>query len=576
MENIIKHLIYTFIILQMITGSLFIISGVKTGEEKIKSYIVWKLNLFMALVFFIVLTGNTYACLTVMGYVILCIGEIMILTAGLFLHREWYISKKKSKILKLNDESIELYDWEKEYEKIVKYKEKLGYMRHELVKYISLFEAASIMDKEIKKRLNDLKRQMQGVTEIIYCENKIIHAVLEKKLTDIAEREIRVETDIKLVNTDERLLKEICMIIWLLIENIAGRLHRENEIYIKFSEKITKNGRVYISYYIETDKDNVRLSAIKRSDETNLLKELMNKTEGSIILLKKEGKVVETGIFLGGGRNGMKRKLLLCMIIEILCFLYAAMESVKRGNREILSASIFLIGVIVLINSYIIATYSQSLNNDIYKKGFVSTQIKKANIDIMEALKKKEKYFAEEMQFLCKEIFKSHEADDNEGNKEILKLLFESRKKHAENINVALDIKWNGTDLCWDRENLQSKKLQSNSLFIECRVSIWDIGHIFLNLLDNALEAAEKNPPENRWIKLRADLDDNYVFMEIENPYKGELKILNGEIKTTKEDEGNHGMGLKIVREISEKYGMTMEVCALDNIFRVRVHDGSK
>ena len=91
------------------------------------------------------------------------------------------------------------------------------------------------------------------------------------------------------------------MIIWLLIENVAGRLHRENEIYIKLSERKTKSRQVYISYYIETDKDNVRLSAIKKSVEMDLLKELMNKTDGSIIVLKKDGKVVETGIFLGGG-----------------------------------------------------------------------------------------------------------------------------------------------------------------------------------------------------------------------------------------------------------------------------------
>lgn len=174
-------------------------------------------------------------------------------------------------------------------------------MRHELVKYISVFEAGTIEDKNINKKLNNLKRQLQGVTEVIYCENKIVYAVIEKKLSDIIEREIRVETDIKLINVSDSLLNEVCMIIWLLIENVAGRLHRENKIYIKLSERKTKSREVYISYYIETDKDNVRLSAIKKSMEMDLLKELMNKTDGSIVVLKKGGKVVETGIFLGGG-----------------------------------------------------------------------------------------------------------------------------------------------------------------------------------------------------------------------------------------------------------------------------------
>ena len=300
MENIINFLVYALMILQMITGGVFVISEVKTGKGRIKLYIIWELNVFIALLFFVISTQNLHAVVKETEYVMLCIGEIMIIMGGYFLYRKQDISKKKCKISELNDEDIEAYDWREEYEKVIKYKEKLGYMRHELIKYISVFEAGTIEDEKINKKLYDLKRQMQNVTEIRYCENKIVDAVIEKKIFDIIQKEIRVETDIKLINVNESILAEVCMIIWLLIENVACRLHREDKIYIKFCQKKTKNMEVYISYYIETDKDNVHLSVIKRSREMNLLKELMNETGGSIVLLKKDGKVVETGIFPGG------------------------------------------------------------------------------------------------------------------------------------------------------------------------------------------------------------------------------------------------------------------------------------
>lgn len=255
----------------------------------------------------------------------------------------------------------------------------------------------------------------------------------------------------------------------------------------------------------------------------------------------------------------MKRKLLLCMSIEILCFVYVIIQIAKKENREILPAAIFLVGAIILIYVYAVTADIQSHNKIIDKDKFVKTQLKKANIEIIKVMQMKEKYLIEQMRILNEEILKSHAVNGDRNSGEILKLLFASRKRYAESINIALEIKWN------------EKDLQSKFSFYECKIDIWDIVHIILNLVDNALEAADKNTKENRWIKLKGIIDNNYAFIEVLNPYNGELKIVNGEIKTTKEDEKNHGMGLKIVRKTAEKYGMAMDVSTCDNIFRVRI-----
>ena len=266
-----------------------------------------------------------------------------------------------------------------------------------------------------------------------------------------------------------------------------------------------------------------------------------------------------------GGRNGMKSKLLLCMSIEILCFLYVAMQIAKSETKVVSALVIFLIGLIIF--TYAVIAASKPNNKIMDKDNFVKDykiRIKKANIDIMKSMKIKEKFFIEQMQSINKEILRKYAENGNEDSGVILKLLFESRKKHAENNNIALEIKWN-------ENNLQSKNLPCKNLQGKCKIDIWDMGDILLNLLDNAIEAVENNSEENRWIKLTGIIEDNYVFIEILNPYDGELKIVKGEIKTTKEDEKNHGMGLKIVRKAAEKYGMTMDVSVGDNIFGVRI-----
>ena len=270
----------------------------------------------------------------------------------------------------------------------------------------------------------------------------------------------------------------------------------------------------------------------------------------------------------------MKSKLLLCMGIEILCFIYVAMQIAKSEKKGVSALVIFLIGLIIFIYAVIAASqpYKKIMDKDNFVKDY-RTQIKKANIDIMKSMKIKEKFFIEQMQLINKEILRKYAENGNEDSGVILKLLFESRKKHAENNNISLEIKWNENNL--QSKNLSWKKLQDKNLLCKCKIDIWDMGDILLNLLDNAIEAVENNSEENRWIKLTGIIEDNYVFIEILNPYDGELKIVKGEIKTTKEDEKNHGMGLKIVRKAVEKYGMTMDVSVGNNIFRVRIADKS-
>lgn len=86
-----------------------------------------------------------------------------------------------------------------------------------------------------------------------------------------------------------------------------------------------------------------------------------------------------------------------------------------------------------------------------------------------------------------------------------------------------------------------------------------DISLILGNLLENAVEAARKVRDE-KYICLRMKYDKNNLLITVENRYQGELVKRGGELKTTKEDWLNHGIGLPSVRRIAEKYQGTVSI----------------
>lgn len=81
-----------------------------------------------------------------------------------------------------------------------------------------------------------------------------------------------------------------------------------------------------------------------------------------------------------------------------------------------------------------------------------------------------------------------------------------------------------------------------------------DISLILGNILENAVEAAERNE-SNKYVYLRMRFDRGNLIINLENTYKGTL--IKGKTKkliTTKSDVENHGIGLESVYRTAEKY----------------------
>lgn len=98
-----------------------------------------------------------------------------------------------------------------------------------------------------------------------------------------------------------------------------------------------------------------------------------------------------------------------------------------------------------------------------------------------------------------------------------------------------------------------------------------DLYSLLGNLFDNAIEAAGKADMEEREIKLRAKMSGNNLYLEMENPYAGELRKQGRNYLTTKENKNEHGLGLRIVENIINRHNGQMIIDDKDNYFKIKV-----
>ena len=118
-------------------------------------------------------------------------------------------------------------------------------------------------------------------------------------------------------------------------------------------------------------------------------------------------------------------------------------------------------------------------------------------------------------------------------------------------------------------------ELSTNSMQISTGNPVTDMGIILNNLLDNALEAVTLIPENERYIKLTGEFKENFFLIRAENSFDGVLKRdVDGNIVSRKRQQTDgelHGIGLKSVMSIADKYLGTMDISSENKVFMVRV-----
>lgn len=90
--------------------------------------------------------------------------------------------------------------------------------------------------------------------------------------------------------------------------------------------------------------------------------------------------------------------------------------------------------------------------------------------------------------------------------------------------------------------------------FVPKKMSIesGDMGVLYGNLIDNAIEACAKVQGNNRFVDVETKYQEGKLLIVIRNSKNPER---NPDFKTTKGDKRRHGRGLRSVRRVAEQYG---------------------
>lgn len=158
--------------------------------------------------------------------------------------------------------------------------------------------------------------------------------------------------------------------------------------------------------------------------------------------------------------------------------------------------------------------------------------------------------FAESLEQMEQEI-KSYEAQNKTGNK-VLDVILTSKSLYCQKHNIQLITIVDGASLEF--------------------MDIMDISALFGNILDNAIENTMKvEEKEKRLIHLTITTQKGFLRIRTENYFNGELKIKNGLPVTLKSDKLNHGLGLKSIKAIVEKYHGSMTFDTKNQWFELRI-----
>ena len=104
----------------------------------------------------------------------------------------------------------------------------------------------------------------------------------------------------------------------------------------------------------------------------------------------------------------------------------------------------------------------------------------------------------------------------------------------------------------------------------ELPIETMDLSTILTNLLDNSIQALKKIN-DNRKLDIKMTYTKGVLLIGIRNTYNGIVKYNNGELMTTKENDNEHGYGMKNVNEAVQKYDGICEISHDEHYFESKV-----
>ncbi|MBA4687343.1 MAG: sensor histidine kinase [Candidatus Galacturonibacter soehngenii] len=139
----------------------------------------------------------------------------------------------------------------------------------------------------------------------------------------------------------------------------------------------------------------------------------------------------------------------------------------------------------------------------------------------------------------------------------------EKLEEMLEDIRKAEDILYSSNPILNSILKVKASKARKQGIrmdvhaFIPRKISIdsGDMGVLYGNLLDNALEACQRMEQEDKFIEFETKYQNEKLLIIITN---SKIPEKNLRFSTTKKDKRIHGRGIKTVRKVAEKYQGTL------------------
>ena len=258
----------------------------------------------------------------------------------------------------------------------------------------------------------------------------------------------------------------------------------------------------------------------------------------------------------------------LCLPIAtlgiMLTVFYSGVDFSSNTRQKILMAlffSLMLFGNILMFyafNKYSEETY-ENLKRDVI---IMKQNVELSHLQEMIRNDERQKEFIHDTSNYLKIIESLAEAGENSKIREILRELnYELEKNTLESYSDNLVL----NALISEKVTYAKKNNVQIDVFLEPNIQSGALREIDMismigNLLDNAIRGAQEC--ENfRTVQIRIFMQNkrNILVVKIVNNCTGKILIENGEIKSTKKEQGLHGLGIKSVNHTAEKYDGYLE-----------------
>ena len=279
----------------------------------------------------------------------------------------------------------------------------------------------------------------------------------------------------------------------------------------------------------------------------------------SVIISKIVLVVTYYFVLRGRHKNPIKTRLWYALIVIPLFSVVSITSIMKVALKYPDTIDYVLLGMICIITANILTYYFYTVISREYKNKLRIQLLEqqynnaKANIESSEA-------FVNQMRAVKHDIknhllaLKGHIESDRKSEavnyiKTLTNEYLPSTQNFVDTGNTAFDAIVNAKiAVCHSKKIFTEIKVEKNCIN---NISETDIGVLFGNLLDNAIEAAEKS--EKKRIALDVRNKSEYLSISIENSIGESVLSCNSNLETTKKNKELHGIGIKSIKSIVEK-----------------------